>query len=606
MGRDRTLKADWRAPSPRGYVDGFLARATALRAAYSPHVSFLAALGALTLLAGLPLFQFKLMSGHDSLAYLPRYVEFYQGLRDGEIVPRWAADLGAGYGEPTFNFNPPALYYLVSAFHAIGFTFIASEDLAVFVLLLAAGAGMYLLACDVFGRHGGLVAAVAYVFSPFLLMRLYVGHALADFTAFAFMPYAFWAISGIDRGSTSRRFLTGAVAVALLMLSSISVAVMVLPALALFLALKATSGKDLAALLRGGACVALGLGLSAFFWLPAIRETQFVHISRREAGSLNFHNHFVYIWQLVYSPWGYGLSVPGWHDGLSFAVGPVHLLLTGVALLLVRRIWRASAPAGALVAASLVIVVGSVFFATNASLFIWEHVSVLHPLQFPWRFLTLIALATSLFCGVPFLLLRDAPRQLVNVLMVALIAAIFVLNFRHADPQTFLKTTDADYSPHNIATEGLAATAREFEPIDVQQFPSTPAQEPLTVTAGIAAYRVIERTPILQSFRIHVDKDAQLRLSTFYFPGWKVYVDDGATAVSHSNSQGLMEFRLAPGDHNVRVAFEDTPIRHWSTLLSLLCLVLLITSPALDVGLRRAVARLRPPAGLRSRRVHGV
>ena len=34
-----------------------------------PHVPFLGALAVLALLAGLPLFQFKLMSGHDALAY---------------------------------------------------------------------------------------------------------------------------------------------------------------------------------------------------------------------------------------------------------------------------------------------------------------------------------------------------------------------------------------------------------------------------------------------------------------------------------------------------------------------------------------------------------
>ncbi len=602
MARERALGAHWRAVSLTSQAEWFRRGAESVRRGLAPHAPFLAALGVLTLLAGLPLFQFKLMSGHDSLAYLPRHVEFYQGLLDGEIVPRWAGDLGAGYGEPTFNFNPPLLYYIVSVFHALGFTFIASENLAIFVLLLTAGAGIYVLACDAFGRHGGLVAAVAYVFSPYLLSRLYVSHALADFTAFAFIPYAFWALAGIDRPATSLRMFAGALSVALIMLSSISVAVMVLPALALFLAVKAAISRSPGAFACGAACVALGLGLSAFFWLPAMRETSFVHISRREAGSLNFHNHFLYVWQLLYGRWGYGLSVRGSGDGLSFAVGPVHLLLAGASLMLIRYIWRASVAAGALVTSMLAIIVISVFLTTTASLFIWEHVGVLHPLQFPWRFLTLIALGTSLACGAPFLLLRDAPRPLVNGLMVALIAAIFLFNFRHADPQTFLKTTDADYSPHNIATKGLPATAREFEPIDVTAFPSTPAQEPLIVTSGKAIATLIERTPIVQSFRVHADQSAQLRLSTFYFPGWKVYVDGRATPVAHANPQGLMEFRVAPGDHSVRAVFKDTPIRRWSTRLSLLSLLLValtLAVPRLLMGIR-SVWEPGPSAGAAS------
>ena len=52
-----------------------------------------------SVLVGLPLLQPRLMQGHDTLAYLPRYVEFYEGLRHGEIFPRWAANLAVGFGD---------------------------------------------------------------------------------------------------------------------------------------------------------------------------------------------------------------------------------------------------------------------------------------------------------------------------------------------------------------------------------------------------------------------------------------------------------------------------------------------------------------------------
>ena len=65
--------------------------ANEIKQCLGPHFPYLAVLGLATLLAGIPLFQFKLMVGHDFLAYLPRSFEFYQGLNSGQVFPRWAS-----------------------------------------------------------------------------------------------------------------------------------------------------------------------------------------------------------------------------------------------------------------------------------------------------------------------------------------------------------------------------------------------------------------------------------------------------------------------------------------------------------------------------------
>ena len=135
-----------------------------------PHLPYLALLGLLTLLAGLPLFQFKIMYGHDALAYWPRSLELYQGLISGHVFPRWSPDFAYGHGEPSINFNPPFVYYLTVFFHVFGFGFMAAQNLALFAILTLAGLGMYLLAGQVFGPRGGLVSAVAYLFAPYLLV----------------------------------------------------------------------------------------------------------------------------------------------------------------------------------------------------------------------------------------------------------------------------------------------------------------------------------------------------------------------------------------------------------------------------------------------------
>jgi hypothetical protein len=555
----------------------------AVKERLAPHLPYLGGLALLTLLAGLPLFQFKIMSGHDALEYLPRAVEFYEGLRAGQLFPRWAPDLSAGYGQSFFNFNPPLFYYVSAFFHALGFSFVASQNLACFALLLLAGLGMYLLAGEVFGLRGGLVSAAAYLFAPYLLVTLYVRHALADFSAYPFIPLAFWGLYRFATGGRYHFMLLGALSMALLLLSSNPVALFTFPAFLLFMGWLTCVERIWRALLRGFWCLGLGLGLSAFFWLPALAERGLVHTDRLLEGYLSYRHHFVYLYQFLFSPWGYGLSLPGPVDGMSFSVGPVHLLLAAAALLLIRRIRQGARRASLLLSFFLVLSLLAAFLASNISLFLWERVSLLQFLEFPWRFLSLVAVSTAFVCGFPFLLLGPEDRRLANGSMGVLICVLFLLGFPHARPERFFEVRNADYSPRTIAARDIAVTtAREYEPIWVQERPQTPAEERLTLVEGQGRVSVVRLSPAYYEFHVGVTEAARLRVNTFYFPGWTLSVDGAERPVDYSNSQGLIEFSLERGEHLVQLRFADTPVRRWSTRLSLLALFLLLLTPWLE------------------------
>ena len=563
------------------------------------HGRFVLALAVLTLLAGLPLFQFKEMSGHDSNAYVPRFVEFYEGLKGGAIVPRWAPDLAWGYGEPTFSFNPPLLYYIGSFYHALGFTFIASENLSAFTLLFLAGFGMYLLASDFFGRHGGLVAATAYVYAPFVLVRLYVNHSLADFAAFAFLPFAFWGLHGAVEKNSTTRWAIATLAIAALILSSTSVTVITFPALVACVLWVAWCERSVRGLARGAWSLLLAGGLAAFLWAPGLLEADAVHITRREH-RFNLHDHFLNLTQLIHSDWGYGLSPHGY----SFELGAVQLVLGVTVLVLFRRIWRISRRAGVILAAFSVFTGVAIFMTTSASAPIWDHVSLLRPMQFPWRFLSLVALTTSFACGAPFLFLRGDRERYAVPLMVVLIAAVFLLNFRHANPSGFEAVTDATYSPANITGKGLPATERELEPIDVQVYPPTPRTAPMSVLTGRATIEVTGKTPTDRKFRVRVDERALLRMNTFYFPGWTLYVDGTQQPIAHTNQNGLMDFSLGQGTHAVRFVFLSTPTRSWSTRVSIVAALLFVLTPIGEYAGQRWMMRRRQSVARDSKRPH--
>jgi hypothetical protein len=371
--------------------------------------------------------------------------------------------------------------------------------------------------------------------------------------------------------------LAGAVSQALLLLSSNPVALITFPALLLFLGWLAYAERSGRVLLRGIWCLALGLGLSAFFWLPALAERRFVHLSRLLEGYLDYRHHFVYPQQFFHSPWGYGLSLAGPQDGMSFALGPVHLLLAFASLFLLWRIRRTRPRRGLAISFSLLLLLLATFLASRGAMLLWERLPLLHYLEFPWRLLSLAAVSTALLCGFPFLLLPPGRRRLANLLMLLLLAALFLFGFPKARPETFLNVDEADYNPQAIASQGLAVTtAREYEPIWVQERPLAPAEAPVSLLAGQGRLLSTRVSPTQVVLQADIIEQARLQVNLFYFPGWTLTVDGVQVPIDYHNPQGLIQFSLPPGEHQVQVLFLDTPVRRWSTRLSVGAVLLLL------------------------------
>jgi 4-amino-4-deoxy-L-arabinose transferase-like glycosyltransferase len=564
--------------------------AAVLRAGWEKEWKWLAILFLFILLAGLPTLQLKQMSGHDALEYLPRAVEFYTGLEEGRILPGWAPDLSMGYGQPFFLFNPPVIYYLAALFHALGTSLVVALDLACLALLLLAGLGMYLFARELYGRPGGAVAGAAYVLAPFMLVNLYVRYALADYAAMAWIPWACWGLlrwSFVGRtGPVEHRYgnarylFVAAAAVALLMLSSNPVALLVVPVLGLYVLFLAGRSRRWATLARGLTALVLGLALSAFFWLPTLLERNWVQVGNLLSGYLNYANHFVYLHQFLYSKWGYGLSLPGPQDGMSFGLGLAHLLLL-VAGIVLARVMRAQlrelGEGWAHFWFFIWVLVLTLVLATDNSIALWNALPLLQYLEFPWRVLVLAAFATAVIAALPVLAVRP-PRR--HWLLAVVFLALLFTGMPRAHPETYYAIEDADYAPGVIAASGIAVTTtREYEPIWALEQPPQPAPAGrLLLVSG--QMRVLESTVagMHYDWLIEANGPVQLRIATFYYPAWQLTVDGEPRPLTVQNNYGLMDFFLEDGVHRVQVTFGLTPLRGVGVGVSLVGVLLLVVA----------------------------
>lgn len=539
------------------------------------------------LLAGLPTLQLRQMSGHDALEYLPRAVEFYRGLQEGRLFPGWAPDLSRGYGQPFFLFNPPVIYYLAALFHALGTSLVVALDLTCLTLLLLAGLGMYLFARDLFGRAGGTVAGAAYVMAPFTLVNLYVRYALADLAAMAWIPWACWGLLRwsfpTQSGPLPRRYgdarylLLGAGAVALLVLSSNPLALLTVPMLAAYVIFMSVRARRWRTLARGAAVLALGLGLAAFFWVPALAERHWVKVANLLGGYLNYQNHFVYLHQLLYSPWGYGLSLPGMEDRMSFGLGLAHLLLllSGIVLSrMLRAQLREKGEGWAHFWFFVWVLILAAFLCTDNSIVLWNALPLLQYIEFPWRTLALAAFSTALTAGLTVLAMPEMRRRW---LVWAVLGLLLVTGMPRACPEKYYDIADADYAPAVIAAQGIEVTTTgEYEPVWAgRRPPEPPPADRLLLVAGEMRLLESQVRGMQYDWLIEARGPVQLRVATYYWPGWQLTVDGQPRLLTVQNPYGLMDFVLESGVHRVQVRFGMTPLRAAGLGISLAAAVLL-------------------------------
>jgi uncharacterized membrane protein len=559
----------------RGRVDAIEERATATLASWGERVATPSALAglaaaALFFVALHPLFRGLLVDGHDSVAYPPRLIEFDRALADGQLPPLWAPDLGNGHGQPLFEFAPPLVYLVAVPFQAAGASTADALQLGLALLFAAGALAIYRLARRLStSRTTAFCTLAAWLVAPYLALDLFVRGAFAEAAALAVAPLALWSlIAALDAPSASRIALA-ALALALIPLSHTGIALLVFPAFALIAAAVAWTSEHRARTALAAAGVFVGaLALSAFAWLPALVEKDLTKTALLRQDFLRWSDHTVSFAQLLWSPWGYGVSVAGVADGMSFALGPLHLLLAVAGVALVARQPRQQRQR-ALILASAAIALGGAVLSTSWAAPIWSRLPALQYVAYPWRALMLAALFLPL---TMIALFEQLPRRYALFLIALLVA----FNLPHSEPKRYLAYDDEYYAPHQIAAGGITTTTREeYEPRWVETRPPyrdarlVGLDAPLT----IVEQRIGSRR---EDFTVRTSALTRVESALFYYPRWQLRIDGVAAPAELAPKSGLIVFRLVPGEHRVELELRSTPVRTASLLVSLVALLALL------------------------------
>lgn len=572
------------------------------------------AAGALALPAAAPLFGPGLIGTHrygDSPFLLMRVVALLEGLRVGELLPRWSPDLAYGLGYPFFDFYGPLAFYVASGLHLVGLPIVESIKATQLLAFLLCSLATFGFARRHLGDAGGLVAAAAYGYAPYHLVNAYArGDSLGELTAMGLLPLVLWALEVALAGS-----LRGGVALALLfgglILAHNLSALLALPLLAAWGLsaaavaeqaarrdplgapaggpLRLRSSRGLLIALGGGV---LGLALTCFYWLPALWDRRYVHLEHVTTGYFDFRGHFLELARLV-QPWlvyDYGLG--GTPDGrVPFQLGLAQALLALGGVLTVPWLARRGRP-GRFALFAVLVSIGYVVLLSPASRPLWERLPALQVVQFPWRALAGASLGLALTAALPAVALSGRIRAAWGA---GAIAGVVLAGSLGANPERWRIPPEdvnvAGVQEYEYLTSAMGSTVRiEYLPTEAKERPWTSWQlvsgEALPRARFPAGAASVRREGIGFVVDTTSAGGGPLVLEHHFFPGWSA-----SLPLSASDPEGFLRVDVPAGTQQVRFDWGETRLRQGARFGSFFALAVLLLAGVAVVFRRGSSAK---------------
>ncbi|MDD2482711.1 MAG: hypothetical protein PHE32_02535 [Candidatus Shapirobacteria bacterium] len=516
--------------------------------------------------ATLSLFKTGFFGASDDM-HIAWLQQMNQSVSEGQIPPRYVSDLSFGFGYPLFNFIFPLPYYLGEIFHLTGLSFTYSIKAVFIFSLFASAITMYFLARKLSGKFVGTAAAVLYIYTPYRSTDIYDRGALGESLAFVFLPLIIFFLIKVfetkDKKENYKWIAGGILSVAGLILTHNIVSYMFIPFAFLFgLIILNKKIKELFIFFFGGL-----LG-SVYFWLPALLESKLMKYET----VFNFFDHFPTIKQLITPFWGYGASVPGPYDGMSFFIGEVNLVVIGIVLLYaIFHFSKISLLNKKILTWSLFLIAAAMVMMNFRSSWLWKNIPLIAYFQFPWRFLTMIVFGSSLLV----VLIKNF--KYAKVLAVLIIMVSIGLNISRFRPHDFLNRDDSYYINRYIP---VPTPSEEYLGLQEEylRLPKTTETRPKEVYARIYPENsAVKNITLINSldakFTIESESELTLNYNKYYFPGWKGLIDGKKLNLTSGTPYGQIQFTIPSGKHEIIIKYRETIFNRLLDGLSLLTVV---------------------------------
>lgn len=521
-----------------------------------------------------PLFAPGYFPMHDD-TQVSRVIAMGKAITERQFPVRWVADLGYGYGYPIFNFYGPLPYYVGGLLYAFGVPALVATKMMFGIGILVPAVVLYLVMHAVVGWEAALVSALLYLFAPYHAVQIYVRGAVGEYWSLLFWPLLLYAVFSMSRNGRERAgVLAGAVGLAGSLVThtlfGYVTALFLVTGIGVFWIIKGMKKRWDAALgIRHGTMVLLGLGMSAFFWLPAVSEMRYTDVAGQVSATAWYADHFVCPGQLWSSLWGFGGSAPGCIDGMSYMLGKLHILLAAAGIV-TWVLTKRKEPSAVFRAGMLMTLLG-IFFATSVSRPVWSVLPYFPYLQYPWRFLSVAVLGLSILGGVTVWLIPHGRGRTAFAIGIGVL--IMLMNAKRFVPQYTYPIQSSDFERVSDLHWRASRISDEYLPPDIRR-PEREDQVNFDTIRGGRGLRVLtlSETAVALNMVVESSGAADITVNRAYFPGWRYTVNNAE--VRPEVVRGLPVLHVEAGQSVIDMHLTDTPVRTIANIVSLISVLL--------------------------------
>ncbi len=578
---------------------GSMARRLKKFLAQNWHYGLVLAFG-IILTVGLWGLMWRVMIGDDYRFHFVRLQSAYFGWKDGQIVPQVNPEILGGMGYAYNLFYGPLVTYVAAILRFL----ISSWPLVVNLIYILTMIGSGVVMCWVMMRITkkkslATISAVLYMMAPYHLANIYSRSALGELAAFCFVPILLLGLYMlVQQQKQAARYLAIAGSGLLLTHNASIVVFGVMAALYLLLNIeKVANFQSLKRLVIGGV---VALGLSAFFWMPML-EAKF---SAADYGIFNS----------AYAKAYFGASAEAMNEKYLRLMGYGAERMSGsyiteqnitigiLGIIALVGYWFVRQRIGNKSEQKLLdslYVITLIMLVIMGGWFPWQVMpGVFWQIQFPWRFLGVVMLTTSILAGyVIYDVVQNLPRNIQKTVTFLILLIMLYPNLWYFAPnaERHLETGETvdlsvansvagsqlEYAPMGlICPNGFNEGAKDWDEIRrnevcgivvADKYIKERSDEGAEVLTGDAEIKDYVKDGTRIELVVQSGSGASIELPLVFYPGYKVHASGVGVGVSE---HGLVLLELPEGfDGRIEVYYGMSGMTMWGLMISIVSVI---------------------------------